>query len=133
MSWSRRYPWPLDRDPEAIPQNVRQGVIVRSPMICRPHMREWLEKRPGSYPPPICSNHVWKVIDGQSFQLTAPRGPIRETSTHMVHGHFQLWMSFDGPPTVDVWSIDEGWDQPLLIPRKQNLILNPEEKELEDA
>ncbi len=136
MNWSRRYPWPLDRDPDAIPPNIREGVIVLSPMLCRAHMSDWIEQRPDYYPDYMCSGLIWRVITGQSFRLRAvpTTEPIVNQDTHTVVEWYRLWMNPNHPPSVGVWAQDHGWDQPVLTPRRQTLIRNPADmKELEDA
>lgn len=114
MTWGPKIPWPLDRDPDAKPACVKEGDIILSDLIVRPHMKDWLDRFPDRYPPKICNTATWQVKGGQSFQLTAPQGlPIEDQATHSVLSYFRIWQG-DHPPLCLAFSENrpEGTRQP---------------------
>ena len=109
MSWGPPIPWSLDRDPDAKPDCVKSGDVILSDLIVRPHMAEWLELRPGQYPPEICKAATWHVITGQSFQLAAPQGlSVHQQATHTVLSYFRIWQG-GTPPLCLAYSQDRPW------------------------
>ena len=79
--WSEPFPWSPDRDPEAIPYNVKDGDIIKSDMMIRPHhLHKW--------PKHIYPQHIWVVNGGAAFQITQT---VPQTCASFVINSFQIW------------------------------------------
>ncbi len=69
LGWSDPIQWGEDRPADAIPGNIKPGMWVRSDMIVRPNMTNWLTEPGNPYPAPYVSDFMWEVIDGEKGGL----------------------------------------------------------------
>ncbi|MFA3918493.1 hypothetical protein [Ruegeria hyattellae] len=84
LGWSDPIPWGEARLADAIPDDIKTGMWVRSDMIFRPSMALWLTE-PG-YPPAYCPDQMWQVIDGESFR----REVEEPKATHAVASWYRI-------------------------------------------
>lgn len=81
--WSHVYPWPSNRDPSAIPEDLSPGDLIMSDLLVRPEERD--RSRSNGHDDVIMA-YVWEFGDGQSFMLHHP-DPV---ATHMVGDWYRV-------------------------------------------
>ena len=87
LGWSDPIPWGEDRPADAIPDDIRPGMWVRSDMIVRPNMTHWLTEPGHRHPAPYVNDFMWEVIDGESFRLVV----AEPYATHRVASYYRIW------------------------------------------
>ncbi len=87
QTWSEWITWSTDRDPMAVPPMVRPGDVVQSDLVIRP------QKIGKSRHPAVVKDHIWTVIDGESFMISPPEPVL---VTHMVASRFRIWLGEGG-------------------------------------
>ncbi|WP_299639622.1 hypothetical protein [uncultured Ruegeria sp.] len=77
LGWSDPIPWGQDRPVDAIPDDIKPGMWVRSDMVVRSSMAHWLIEPGNPYPAPYVGDNMWQVIDGESFrrEVEDPKSP----------------------------------------------------------
>ena len=81
--WSDPLPWGPDRDPEALPHDIRQGDIIKSDQMIRiEHLAS------GKWDKQFYPNHIWVVQTGAAFQITPTLDP--KCPSMVIHS-FQIW------------------------------------------
>ncbi|NOD76740.1 MULTISPECIES: hypothetical protein [unclassified Ruegeria] len=124
LGWSDPIPWGQDRPADAIPNDIKPGMWVRSDMIVRPNMTHWLTKPGNPYPPPYVSDFMWEVIDGESFKLEV----AEPYATHRVASYYRIWAG--ELPSETENKTEAPSDEEELLPR---LLENYAEKEKANA